>query len=122
MGLDAYLMAKKQVTNEEGAQELESKELYYWRKHHDLHGWMEAFYRAQGGTEEYFNCVPVELTSQDLDKLEEDVKLSKLPPTQGFFFGNNPPDEESIEQDLEAVAAAREAIADGFVVYYDSWW
>lgn len=121
MGLDAYLMAKKQVTNEEGARELESKELYYWRKHHDLHGWMEAFYIAQGGTEE-FNCIPIELTAQDLDKLEEDVKLDKLPPTQGFFFGNNPPDEESIKRDLEAIVAAREAIADGFVVYYDSWW
>ncbi len=118
MGLDMYLMANKpeDVTGER------SKELYYWRKHHDLHGWMEALYRAKGGTEDSFNCIPVELTSQDLDKLEEDVKLNKLPPTQGFFFGNNPPDEESIAQDLYAIKEARAAIADGFVVYYNSWW
>ena len=44
-------------------------QLHYWRKHPNLHGWMEALYREKGGEQE-FNCVPVLLTAEDLDQLE----------------------------------------------------
>jgi hypothetical protein len=33
----------------------ESQELAYWRKHPNLHGWMEQLYRAKGGTAEDFS-------------------------------------------------------------------
>ena len=97
-------------------------ELFYWRKHHDLHGWMNDLYRARGGAAESFNCIKIRLYSEDLDQLEADVRSNKLPQTTGFFFGDNPPDEDSIETDLEFIAKARWAIADGLAVYYDSWW
>lgn len=97
-------------------------ELFYWRKHHDLHGWMEALYRSRGGAVESFNCVKVRLYPEDLDALEKDVKANALPATTGFFFGNNPPDKESIEHDMQFITKARTAIADGFAVFYDSWW
>ena len=98
------------------------EEMFYWRKHHDLHGWMERLYRTKGGTKESFNCVQVRLTKTDLDLLEQDVLNNKLPETQGFFFGTNPPDAYSMEQDMQFIAKAKLAIAAGDAVYYDSWW
>lgn len=98
------------------------EELAYWRKHHDLHGWMERLYRAKGGTKESFNCVPVRLSMEDLNLLESDVLNNRLPETQGFFFGTNPPDEYSREQDMAFIMKAKIAITNGAAVYYDSWW
>ena len=97
-------------------------ELHYWRKHHDLHGWMERLYRAKGGTDPDFNCIKVRLTSEDLDRLEKDVRDNQLPQTKGFFFGDNPPNEDSIQRDMLFINKARAAIAGGMAVYYDSWW
>lgn len=117
MGLDMYLMSKKPDSDSDTG-----KEIHYWRKHHDLHGWMEVYYRTQGGTDESFNCVDVPLDLAALNKLENAVKYNLLPATEGFFFGNNPPDDESIKGDLLAIERAREAISDGLIVYYSSWW
>ena len=96
-------------------------ELFYWRKHHDLHGWMENLYASKGGDHE-FNCIPVRLTLEDLDNLEKDIRSKMLPETRGFFFGDNPPDEESNLRDLDFIEEARDAIEAGDAVYYDSWW
>ena len=110
------------IRSEEDGRTDQLDELFYWRKHHDLHGWMEALYRSKGGTKESFNCVPVRLTKTDLDLLEHAVLNGKLPETQGFFFGTNTPDEESMKNDMEFIAKAKIAIAQGDAVYYDSWW
>lgn len=130
MGLDmyAYRVSAKdalgdfEIAKETNGEYKNNEELHYWRKHHDLHGWMEWLYRSKGGTKESFNCIPVRLTTEDLDKLESDIKKNLLPRTQGFFFGDNPPDEESVKYDLEFIEKARQVIADGDAVYYDSWW
>ena len=61
-------------------------------------------------------------TEDDLDELEKDVISYNLPQTTGFFFGNNPPDEETMNDDLLFIAKARKAITEGKLVYYDSWW
>ena len=110
------------VRNEEQGREGDLEELAYWRKHHDLHGWMERLYRSKGGDKESFNCVPVRLTMEDLNMLESDVLNNSLPETQGFFFGTNPPDEYSREQDMAFISKAKISIANGAAVYYDSWW
>ena len=94
-------------------------ELHCWRKHPNLHGWMQALYYEKGGEHE-FNCVPVLLTTKDLDQLESDLRAGELPPTSGFFFGVS--DGSENEDDLVFVAAAREAIAAGYSVFYDAWW
>lgn len=129
MGLDMYAWKVKAedaisdfeiAKDEDGQSKIE--EMYYWRKHHDLHGWMENLYRQKGGEKDSFNCVPVRLTEEDLFELEQDVRRKNLPETTGFFFGNNPQDAESIEDDLEFIIKARTAISEGYVVYYDSWW
>lgn len=124
MGLDMY--AYKVAPNDaispiEIAKGAERYELHYWRKHHDLHGWMEALYRSKGGTEE-FNCEPVELTEEDLNNLATAIEQGHLPPTTGFFFGNNPPDADSNSEDMDFIQKARKALDSGMKVYYDSWW
>ncbi|MEZ5692256.1 MAG: hypothetical protein R3D99_00080 [Altererythrobacter sp.] len=94
-------------------------ELHYWRKHPNLHGWMEDLYYAKGGKEQ-FNCVPVRLSLDDLTQLELAITSGSLPSTSGFFFGQSDGSESS--DDLAFVAKAREAIEAGRTVYYDSWW
>ena len=125
MGLDMYawrVKADKAETDFDIAENADPEELFYWRKHHDLHGWMERLYREKGGTEESFNCVKVRLTKEDLERLASDVIGNKLPQTTGFFFGNNPPNSDSIAQDMEFIGKALAATLQGDVVYYDSWW
>ena len=127
MGLDmyAYVVPKEAAVDPVNV----NKELFksidqfwYWRKHHDLHGWMEQLYRKKGGKKE-FNCQYVELTIDDLDQLERDVTNYQLPSTTGFFFGNNPPCQESVDDDLAFIAAAREVLlTTDSRVYYSSWW
>jgi hypothetical protein len=129
MGLDMYAWRVKaedaigdfEIARNEG-EDAKVEEMFYWRKHHDLHGWMERLYRAKGGTKESFNCVSVRLTMEDLQQLESDVLANKLPVTEGFFFGTNPPDAWSMSQDMEFISKAKVAIAAGDAVYYDSWW
>lgn len=94
-------------------------ELHYWRKHPDLHGWMEALYFEKGG-EQDFNCTPVVLNEDDIGRLEADIKAGNLPPTQGFFFGAS--DGSDSEDDLTFIVKAREAIADSDTVFYYAWW
>lgn len=124
MGLDmyAYSTATKPDSEVDFAAPKDSIEIDYWRKHHDLHGWMENLYRQKGGAANTFNCVNVELTAEDLDALEQAIKNNAMPETTGFFFGNNPPDNESNEYDLAFVTKARQALQDGKYIYYSSWW
>jgi hypothetical protein len=128
MGLDMYAWAVKSedvVDDVSFNKDAEKEEIQYWRKHHDLHGWMEELYNERSGElagTKDFNCIPVRLYPGDLDRLERDVKQGLLPETTGFFFGNNPPDAESVADDLLFISKARQCIKNGFAVYYDSWW
>lgn len=97
-----------------------TEDLAYWRKHPNLHGWMEELYRKKGGTEKSFNGDTVVLTEEDLDELKITVLTGKLPSTQGFFFGESR--EEINFADLEFIEKAKEAIKEGYTVYYDSSW
>ena len=121
MGLDMYAMTTAhEPETPVDFKPLHSVEIFYWRKHPNLHGWMQNLYYEKGGRSDSFNCVPVVLTLEDLDKLEADLKSGELPYTTGFFFGETRPDE--LEIDFQFIAKAREAIAEGLTVFYDSWW
>ncbi len=96
-----------------------AKEIAYWRKHPDLHGWMENLYREKGGREQSFNGDLMVLTLADLERLEEDILRKNLPKTSGFFFGESG---EISLKDLEFVLEARKAIQEGDTVFYDSSW
>ena len=122
MGLDmyAYVAAKAYDHNSES----DSRELAYWRKHPNLHGWMEQLWHSRNtnpAADPMFNGVEIELTWEDLDRLEEDIKNGHLPSTSGFFFGDNS-DEYYREQDLEFVRKARAEIFTGLKVFYNSSW
>ena len=121
MGLDQFAYA---VDNNG-----EKEELAYWRKHPNLQGWMESLWENKGRPGDRnennmlgdFNCIPVELSHEDLNALEEDITNGNLPSTAGFFFGSDS-DDHYKEQDLEFIRKAREALDAGLVVMYDSWW
>jgi hypothetical protein len=56
MGLDMHAVATSwEVPDLEHFDTNEYTELHYWRKHPNLHGWMEALYYAKGGTVKPFN-------------------------------------------------------------------
>ena len=59
MGLDmyAYTAAKEQADYETG-----QRELAYWRKHPNLHGWMERLAKSKNVEYHSFNGVELELT------------------------------------------------------------
>lgn len=95
-------------------------EIAYWRKHPNLHGWMEQLYRSQGG-EGKFNGDELELTWEDLEQLEEDILEGRLPSTTGFFFGDAS-DDRYREQDLKFIKEARSYLFLGLRVFYNSSW
>ena len=96
------------------------KELMYWRKHPNLHGWMEQLWRDQGGKGD-FNGDELELTWEDLTQLEADILEGNLPATTGFFFGDAS-DDYYREQDLEFIKQARADLFLGLKVFYNSSW
>ena len=118
MGLDMYAHAVEQGKE----LDLEQPEFYYWRKNNALHGWMAELYDEKGGDDEEFNCVPVHLEFQDLEKLRDDILADKLKPTEGFFFGAQIYTEEEKAGDLKFVREAMELIATGKDIYYFAWW
>ena len=97
------------------------REIAYWRKHPNLHGWMETLAEQKKLKYDSFNGVEMELTAEDLDALERDVKKRQLPATSGFFFGNNS-DQHYYDQDLAFVKAARTEMFMGLKVFYNSSW
>ena len=102
------------------------RELAYWRKHPNLQGWMERLWleknpELQDDTQASFNCVELELTWEDLDRLEHAVKMKMLPPTQGFLFGDAS-DKHYQAQDLKFIQDARAELFMGLKVFYNSSW
>lgn len=121
MGLDMYArVTYSDIPAVDFEEPSDGVELHYWRKHPDLHGWMEKLYREKGGQHRDFNVVPVRLDLRDLDRLEHDMVARTLPHTEGFFFGASHEDEQ--EEDLKFIKDAREAMERGARVYYTSWW
>lgn len=128
MGLDMFAYA----VTEYG----EKEEIQYWRKHPDLHGWMEEKWITRGRprpdsqelqtdivgvkVEPCFNCIPLELFPEDITELERDVLARALPQTKGFFFGQSSIDD--VQDDINFILKAKQAFDEGKRVFYNSWW
>jgi hypothetical protein len=126
MGLDQYAYAREIIIEDDQDTPV-NIEIAYWRKHNRLQGWMEDLFRSKfPDFEGDFNCEEVELTLEDLDKLESDIKQRALPETGGFFFGDDsysyPEQDGMTDYDLQFIEKARQHIADGDKVIYSSWW
>ena len=119
MGLDQYAYALRP--------DGEQLEIAVWRKHPNLHGWMERLWIKKGrpvpedseATDE-FNCIPLELEQGDIIGFSLDLELGALPHTSGFFFGESRP--EDMETDQLFVKRALGNFELGNKVFYDSWW
>lgn len=140
MGLDqyVYILNQDEHTGWERDEDNEyddnayRQEDFYWRKHNRLEGFMAELYYSKGNppTDEEgwstFNCTPLELTADDIEKLAEAIENKNLPETQGFFFGSDSYSEYEEwgykEKDLEFIEAARKAIKNGKRVWYVSSW
>lgn len=123
MGLDMYAYAAARANADWNSGE--QREIAYWRKHPNLHGWMEQLWHSRGGhnpsDDPMFNGIELELTWEDLDQLEKDVRNGGLPHTVGFFFGNNS-DDYYRDEDLEFIKKARTELFTGLKVFYNSSW
>jgi hypothetical protein len=108
------------------------REIAYWRKHPNLHGWMEHLWirkrnEANNPVVEdpdwgsSFNGIELELTYEDLEELERAVTHRQLPSTRGFFFGD-PADDYYRDSDLQFIKNARAELFCGLKVFYNSSW
>lgn len=138
MGLDMYAyVAAKQNQSDEFWQDAvmdpatkeyvnpnvsKPREIAYWRKHPNLHGWMRRLWESKGNSGS-FNGDELELTWEDLDRLEQDImsgSMSTLDET-GFFFGEAS-DDYYRDQDLAFIRTARAELFSGLRVFYNSSW
>jgi hypothetical protein len=120
MGLD---MTAFQVLGAIPEDHWKGEEIYEWRKHPNMHGWMQQLYARKSGVtdpEEFHSSVYVELTVQDIAELAEAVEKRQLPYTEGFFFGKSDP--KDFEYDQEFLTLATRALLAGYRVYYSSSW
>jgi len=131
MGLDMYAyVAKKENEMREYYESYDYKtdsgpvpkprEIAYWRKHPNLHGWMHKLWNEKGHSGD-FNGDELELTWEDLDRLEYVVEKGRLPSTTGFFFGNDADDHYKAD-DLKFIQDARAELIVGMKVFYNSSW
>ena len=98
----------------------EPREIAYWRKHPNLHGWMRRLWESKGNSGS-FNGDELELTWDDLEQLEQAIRDKNLPDTSGFFFGNDA-DDHYREHDLKFVREAKAEAFLGLKVFYNSSW
>jgi hypothetical protein len=117
MGLDQYLF----VQETEGS---DPEEKFYWRKHPNLQGFMEREWRKLPESQGDFNCAPLVITPEILERLEVCIHPSRatdaLPNTSGFFFGKS--DGYYDDQDRQMLEFCKGALAKGHKITYDSWW
>jgi hypothetical protein len=133
MGLDQFMYS---AASSKAAHNTK-KELAYRRKHPNLHGWMERLWLKKlgvpiDGDDQFiednhpprdFNGIELELTWDDIDQLERDVKSGKMARlgTTGFFFGH-PSDDHYRDEDLKFCRDAKADLFLGLKVFYNSSW
>jgi hypothetical protein len=140
MGLDQYAYSRppRKRNSDNDIQIAE------WRKHNRLQGWMQDLWESKGcprgggcgNDDDYaFNCVPLQLTEEDINALEDAILNFDLPESNGFFWGsdsyfwtdeNNEPHADNDywykESDLQFVTDARKALEKKHRIFYSCWY
>jgi hypothetical protein len=116
MGLDQYVF---EVPPNHPPDELVN-ELFYWRKHADLQGWMEQLWRTKTNPpeDESMNCQQVSLTLEDILQLE--LVYDQLPYTTGFFFGTS--NKFSNHDTASFIKLAKASLLNGNKLFYTADW
>lgn len=104
-------------------------EIARWSNHSNLHQWMIALYLAKGGQGDFFK-EELELTWQDVDRLEKDIKAGKIRNNWrsglafGLHFGSfgSPQDDKYSEYDVEFCINAKAELFLGLRIFYNSTW
>lgn len=138
MGLDMYIYVanKNKVELDSNLAVLNkvkpTDELFYWRKHANLHGWFQKLWEKRLGekVDVDFNCKFVLVTKEDLQQLRTDVNSGALPYTTGYFFGSSATPSDKSEytlqknQDLHFIKVATHYLSSNpkKVLLYYSWW
>lgn len=132
MGLDQYAYVASKANDDWD----NHQEIAYWRKHPNLQGWMEKLWLKKLGiptdaSDQFiedkipgsFNGVELELTWDDVDRLERDIKSGAVAElgTTGFFFGEAS-DYHYRERDLDFCRSAKADLFLGRKVFYNSSW
>jgi len=122
MGLDQYAWARERGESNEG-----HEAQFVWRKHSKLQEFMEQTFVEQTGMGAVeLNCGELELTLQDIERLEKCIEQKAMPVSPGgFFYGHQFQDEaeeEYRDQDIMFCEWARREIAEGNTVIYSCWW
>ena len=121
MGLDQWAVAYKYELKKNGSLNTTQTTFSQWRKHPNLHGYIENLYRSKfPESKEVFNCIEYEFSEEDIDNLEKAIENNELPHTTGFFFGQSRDTEK--EKDIEFIKKAREYMKEGCRICYNSWW
>ena len=125
MGLDQYAYKIKKVVGltdfDYSKGTVIDRDFDYWRKFYGLQVWAENLYREKGGNKIHFNCVPLRLTEQDLDRLDRDMEEDEFYEERYLeTIGEEKQYEYRHLKDF--IKNAKQALADGYAVYYDSWW
>lgn len=84
---------------------------FCWRKHYAISGWMDKLYEKKGGIQE-FNRVHLKLTSEDLDNLTIHVKEISVKFKEHY----------DLTEDMDFIQQARQALDEGYTVYYRPCW
>ena len=120
MGLDQYahwvkpnqLSEEQQVDftfEDDSGYSYRDTEFYYWRKHWPIQEWMQKLYIEKGGTDPSFNCINLQLTMLDLQKLEQDLK-------------NDPELFENYDANAAFIQSAMNELDQGNRIFYTSWY
>lgn len=120
MGLDADVFKTDFVPDQPvGFKYRNFKESFkYWRNHIALNRWFGLLFQKKGGGHARdFNCQSIQLTTEDLNELESDLKNDFMP------YTGNPEDdlsEEQVADYLSFIEEAKEYISQGYTVIYYS--
>lgn len=120
MGLDAYFIEAESC--EDLKEEGKHNEIAYFRKHSDLQGWMCELWESKGNNpdEEDFNCIPLELSVEDIDNLQAYAEGKDQKKHSGFFWGSSC--QEDWEKTVSICPKLKNSINEGKKVFYYCWY
>ena len=114
MGLDMYFYR---------GHAKENHEIYYFRKHSDLHGFLMNIwlFMNPGKNGDDFNCKELEITKEIIDAIEIECRNLTHKKYTGFFWGSSC-DEDWKRTKKDLIPLLKKELNEGHKIYYVSWW